>query len=124
MRSDGIIATSSSCLSFLETSRQLKDIKVDVDFRMGLRRERYEGVLLDGDLCSNIAFVRIGPRRPISQPVFAKTSNLFSGRGLVASSCVTDSKSRLMGSVVSAAGCLSDYGVFFFELFWFKVSKT
>jgi len=77
-----------------------------------VRRERYEGVLLDGDLCSNIAFVRIGPRRPIPQPVFAKTSDLFSGRGLVASSCVTDSESRLTGSAAFAAGFFSDDGFF------------
>ncbi|KAI8549533.1 hypothetical protein RHMOL_Rhmol06G0031900 [Rhododendron molle] len=66
IRSDGIIATSASCLSALKS----KELKVDV--RIPDTGETCTGVLLDADFCSNITLVKIGPCEQKPVPTIGK----------------------------------------------------
>ncbi|KAG5543054.1 hypothetical protein RHGRI_015967 [Rhododendron griersonianum] len=66
IRSDGIIATSASCLSALKS----KELKVEV--RIPDTGETCNGVLLDADFCSNITLVKIGPCEQKPVPAIGK----------------------------------------------------
>ncbi|KAG5526529.1 hypothetical protein RHGRI_032716 [Rhododendron griersonianum] len=84
--SDGIIATSSSCLRFLK-GEELKKVRVDVT---NLDTEKiYKGVLLDADFCSNIAFVKITSHVDLASAVFGNLDHLLPCSSVVAASCTT-----------------------------------
>ncbi|KAI8536829.1 hypothetical protein RHMOL_Rhmol10G0286800 [Rhododendron molle] len=87
IRSNGIIATSASCLSSLKS----KGLKVTVDVRILDTGETCNGVLLDAGSCSDIAFVKISSCGQQPVPSFGKSDSL-----------------RFM-HVVMAAGCSSPY---------------
>lgn len=83
IRSDGIVATSASCLSDLKS----KELKVTVDVRIVDTGETYNGVLLDAGFCSDIAFVKISSCGQHPVPKFGKSDVLRSMFNVVAAGC-------------------------------------
>jgi len=83
IRSDGIIATSASCLSSLKS----KELKVTVDVRIPDTGETCKGVLLDADFGSNIAFVKIRSCKKPPGPAIGKFNFLRFRTFAVAAGC-------------------------------------
>ncbi|XP_058194198.1 uncharacterized protein LOC131310936 [Rhododendron vialii] len=83
IHSDGVIATSASCLSFLKSEEH----KFMVDVKILATQKTYAGVLLDVDFCSNIAFVTIASSQPLPHAIFGKLDDLLSGDRVVTASC-------------------------------------
>ncbi|KAH7841527.1 hypothetical protein Vadar_031107 [Vaccinium darrowii] len=102
IRSDGIVATSANCL------RPFKGIeyKIGVKVLHSQSEVTYEGVLLHDDLCSNIALIKIVPRKPLLAATFGKLELVQEGDFVVAAGCEPRYSSW------NSAGSVYDVGLF------------
>lgn len=83
IRSDGIVATSASLLSCLNS----KELSETVDVKVLKTNATYKGVLLNADFCSNIAFVKMMSPEPQAVATFGNLDDLYPGIQAVAASC-------------------------------------
>lgn len=86
IHSDGIVATCASRLCYLKS----KDLKATIDVKVLDTKMTYEGVLLDADFCSKVAFIKI--MSPEEQQVarFVKLDYHYPQSMAVAVGCTTD----------------------------------
>lgn len=107
IRSDGIVATCANRLYAFKS----KELKTTIHVKVLDTQATYEGVLLDADICSNVAFIKI--MSPGQQEVakFGKLNYQCLGISVVAVGCTAESHRGLpyanshycMSSIRSAA---------------------